>query len=267
MPKTSKNRQRVYKMKGCSKKNKKFFLGGSDNLAYPSSSVPTIPPPLAYTGKGGATNLTNAFPNLGPPAREQNWIGSQATSGGGSKGGSFGCGIPVMSGGTCMSCLSPLMTGGCCGQSQPSAMTGGSCGPSCALGYQVAGKKKLQKRAMRGGNPGIPYPNGLVGKSWTPAISGWPGVDGVDSGRNYLANNLYKNDPQTMMKLDGGSRKNKSRKVRGGGLMPQEFVNLGRDLSFNLKSSFNSLNGYSAPVNPKPYMDQFPNPLSINKMF
>ena len=112
-----------------------------------------------------------------------------------------------------------------------------------------------------------PVPAPLVGKPWLPAVVGWPGVDGVDSGRNYFANNLYKNDPQTMMKLDGGSRKNKSRKVRGGGLMPQEFVNLGRDLSFNLKSSFNSLNGYSAPVNPKPYMDQFPNSLSINKIF
>jgi hypothetical protein len=145
----------------------------------------------------------------------------------------------------------------------------GECG-SCPL------KGGCGSCSLKGGSfyktdlPPVPAP--LVGKPWLPFVVGWPGVDGVDSGRNYLANNLYKNDPQTMMKLDGGSiknkqsRKNKSRKVRGGGLMPQEFVNLGRDLSFNLKSSFNSLNGYQAPVNPKPYMDQFPNSLTINKL-
>jgi hypothetical protein len=64
------------------------------------------------------------------------------------------------------------------------------------------------------------------------------------------------------MKLNGGalrrkSSNKKSRKLIGGGLMPQEFINIGRDLEFNLKSTFNSLNGYEAPVNPKPYMDQF----------
>ena len=137
----------------------------------------------------------------------------------------------------------------------------GGCGSLCPLTGGSFYKTDL---------PPVPAP--LVGKPWLPSVSGWPGVDGVDSGRNYFANNLYKNDPQTMMKLDGGStknksRKNKSRKVIGGGLMPQEFVNLGRDLSFNLKSSLNSLNGYQAPVNPKPYMDQFPNSLSINKFF
>ena len=73
-----------------------------------------------------------------------------------------------------------------------------------------------------------PVPAPLVGKPWLPAVVGWPGVDGVDSGRNYLANNLYKNDPQTMMKLDGGSaknkqsRKNKSRKVPSEKLLNNE---------------------------------------------
>ena len=108
--------------------------------------------------------------------------------------------------------------------------------------------------------PSIPNP--LQGQPWLPRIIGWPGVDGIDNNRNYLANNLYKVDPQTMMKINGGALKRKgsskkSRKLIGGGLMPQEFVNIGRDLAFNLKSTFNSLNGYEAPVNPKPYMDQF----------
>ena len=110
-----------------------------------------------------------------------------------------------------------------------------------------------------------PIPNPLQGQSWLPRIIGWPGVDGVDNNRNFLANNLYKADPQTMMKLNGGALrrkgkgkgKNGSRKLIGGSLIPQAFVNLGRDLAFNFKSTFNSLNGYEAPVNPKPYMDQF----------
>jgi hypothetical protein len=151
---------------------------------------------------------------------------------------------------------------------------GGSSAPIAPLAFPYNGGGTCP---LKGGSfyktdlPPVPSP--LVGKPWLPFVVGWPGVDGVDSGRNYLANNLYKNDPQTMMKLDGGSaknkqsRKNKSRKVIGGGLMPQEFVNLGRDLSFNLKSSLNSLNGYQAPVNPKPYMDQFPNSLRINNFF
>jgi hypothetical protein len=265
MNKTSKKRQKVYKMKGCSKKNKRSFLGGGDNLAYPYSG-PTIPPPLAYTGTGGGTTLmstnTNAvnpaLPNTGPPAMSQNWIGSQITNGGAMKGGSCGCGIPVMSGGNCMSCQTPLMNGGC--------------GPLCALGFMVAGKKG--KKGMKGGNPGIPYPDGLVGKPWTPAISGWPGVDGISGNRNYLANNTYDTDISRQMVspganppfLTGGkkykkktSHKGRTRKQRGGTLsnfLGQDLINLGRQFQFGLGSTYNALAGYPAPVNPMPWKDQ-----------
>lgn len=132
----------------------------------------------------------------------------------------------------------------------PLKMSGGSCS-SCNMS-QIGG----------GSLPPVPAP--LVGKPWTPQVSGWPGVDGS---RNYLANNLYdKFDPQTMMQLDstqiGGSKKNKRRRSKrqyGGSLMPQQLTNLGRDLAFNFKSTYNAMNGYSAPVDPRPYMDQFPN--------
>ena len=111
-----------------------------------------------------------------------------------------------------------------------------------------------------GSLPPVPAP--LVGKSWTPQVSGWPGVDGVDGSRNYLANNLYdKFDPQTMMQLGGSKKKSfrrrRSRTQCGGSLIPQQVTNLGRDLSFNFKSTYNAMNGYSAPVDPRPYMDQF----------
>jgi hypothetical protein len=106
-----------------------------------------------------------------------------------------------------------------------------------------------------------PVPSPLQGNPWTVNTKG---------NENYFANNLYnKGDPQTMMKLNGGSsnqrsykkrsRKSKSRKslMRGGSLIPQQLTNLGRDLSFSFKSAYNHMNGYSAPVDPKPYMDQF----------
>jgi hypothetical protein len=70
-----------------------------------------------------------------------------------------------------------------------------------------------------------------------------------------------------MMKL-GGSRKRrvltkgKRRRsgIKGGGAF-QDFINLGRDLSYNFQSTYNSLNGYGPAVNPKPYIQ----PLNSNK--
>ena len=152
----------------------------------------------------------------------------------------------------------------------PLKMSGGSC-PSCNGMLQKGGCTSCMSQS--GGSTLPPVPAPLVGKPWTPQVSGWPGVDGS---RNYLANNLYdKFDPQTMMQLDstqlGGSIKKRSRKHRkhrrsirsgrqyGGSLIPQQLTNLGRDLTFNFKSAYNTMNGYSAPVDPKPYMDQFRN--------
>ena len=131
-------------------------------------------------------------------------------------------------------------------------VAGGSCG--CGL---------PQGAIQQGGNfykPAAPIPGPFVGQAWTPQVSGWPGVNGISSDRNYLADNLYPVDPQTMMQLDGGKRRVRgSRKSRGGGLIPQDLVNLGRNISFNIGSAYNAINGYTAPVNPLPYMDQFPN--------
>ena len=45
----SKKHQKLYKMKGCSKKSRKNHLGGSSgdtNLAYPSNNVQSAPNPF-----------------------------------------------------------------------------------------------------------------------------------------------------------------------------------------------------------------------------
>jgi len=296
--KTSSRHQKVYKMKGCSKKTRKNYLGGSSisaadiNLAYPGNNVPTVPNPFlaytgkgAYAGKGGSScggyltpNLNipsninggdKTVPNTGPtpivPATPfLNPIGAQR--------GGCGCGIPVMTGGSCASCSTPLMSGGC-GTCNGGFMVGGA---RHRLGCKCSSCKSKRRGNMKGGNPGIPYPDGLVGKPWTPAIGGWPGVDGVQGDRNYLALNTYHNDPQTAMIATGanppfsiGGGKNRSRKQRGGTLsnfLTQDLINLGRQFQFGLGSAYNALAGYSSPVNPLPWKDQLPKTPSLNTM-
>lgn len=131
---------------------------------------------------------------------------------------------------------------------------------------------------------GAPIPGPIIGHSWGTSVDKWPGVNGIGSDRNYLKsydtnNNIVSKDPQLQMSMGdsgykfwnsiigGRGRKkhksNKSKTIKGGGLIPQDLLNLGRDFSFNFKSAYNSLNGYKAPVNPLPYKDQL---LNTNKI-
>jgi hypothetical protein len=101
----------------------------------------------------------------------------------------------------------------------------------------------------------------LVGAPWTSSISNWPGVAGIAGTTNHYAMNQYKVDPQTQTTSEtnqqtyqkGGYKR--SRK-RGGGIIPQDLVNLGRGVAYGLGSAYNSLAGYPTPVNPLPYKDQ-----------
>ena len=147
---------------------------------------------------------------------------------------------------------------------------GGSC-PACQSGgsfYKPAG----------------PIPGPFTGSAWKPDL-GWPGMNGIGGDRNYLANygSIIQNDPQQQMSMnDAGYRtinsmvggytydnkkmanKKSSPKssssakslTKGGGLIPQDLVNLGRDFTYNFKSAYNALNGYKAPVDPAPYKGQ-----------
>ena len=121
----------------------------------------------------------------------------------------------------------------------------------------------------------IPQAGGLnthVGSSWTPSISGWPGVSGVHDG-SWLAKNNYPVDPQTNGTINerniqydfnkstgnyspkiGGGKGKKSRSLRGG-FFPA-LTNTFRNLSYGVGSAYNTLGGYNAPVNPLPYEDQ-----------
>jgi hypothetical protein len=145
--------------------------------------------------------------------------------------------------------------------------------------------------------PAKKIPGSTVGSPWT--ANNWPGSTDLIGNNGYFSLNEYLDDPQTSMKSSsyylGGSalkggyvyKKNKSdnfnksnsnktnsnktnsnkteslTKQGGGGLMPQDLVNLGRGFMYNIGSAYNALNGYSAPVNPLPYKDQYTSPQSL----
>jgi hypothetical protein len=268
MGKTSKKHQKLYKMKGCSKnKTCKNYLGGSAdvNLAYPSENVPTQSNPfLAYTGKGGSNVNMNAadktMPNTGPAPGGFNFLNPQGMQRGGC------CGSGMQTGGTCSTCAPGFMVGG---KTHRSSCKCSNCKQKG--GMQMGG---MQMGGMQmGGNPGIPYPNGLTGSSWTPATSGWPGVNGVQGDRNYLAHNDYKVDPQTALIATGanppfsiGGKRGRKKGQRGGTLsnfLGQDLINLGRQVQFGFGSAYNALSGFSAPVSPLPWRDQIPSASNI----
>jgi len=260
--------QKLYKMKGCSKTVRRGGGDGDVYLAYPANNVPFLPNShLAYTGKGGACGLNaplassmpvnsyaadKTIPNTGPPAGGFNFLNSVRSQ----HGGACNCGMPFMSGG---------------------------CGDMCSIKGGKRATRKARARAMGkerarvggkksqcGGNPGIPYPNGLAGSPWTPAISGWPGVNGIQGDRNHFPLNTYKNDisrqmvdvgPNPPFVVGGRKRvKGRTQKQRGGTLsnfLTQDLVNLGRQVQFGVGSAYNALSGYSAPVNPLPWKGQY----------
>lgn len=190
---------------------------------------------------GGTTSIKGAYPSQGPPRNGYNF-------------------------------LNPIASGGCGGQCSSSHnMSGGS-------KHRMNCRCAMCKQSMKGGNNPMPYPNGLLGNAWTPSISGWPGVDGINMNRNHLGYNTYSpNDVSRQMRdvgpappftyLNGGKMKSKmknkskskTKKQNGGTLsnyLGQDFINLGRQFQYGIGSSYNAIRGYHAPANPLPWKDQ-----------
>ncbi len=128
----------------------------------------------------------------------------------------------------------------------------------------VTGCQPILGVGQNGGSNHMAIPGPLVGSAWGPNDNQLPGADGIDGNRNYLASyaNVIQNDPTRQISMNdanfkpilkGGKRKTLK---KGGGLMPQDLVNLGREVGFNFKSAYNAINGYKAPINPLPYKDQ-----------
>ena len=273
MAKKSSRKQKIYRMKGCSK-TRKNYLGGSPDapLAYTGKPIFSVPNPnLPYTGKGGSacglsspvnipvnTNSSNpAYANTGPPVGVDTIFNNASLQLGG-----CGCAAPLVGGGR------RRRKGGSCSQCAPGFMIGGTTHRSGCRCSQC--KKQMP---MKGGNKGIPYPDGLVGSPWTPSISGWPGVNGVPGDSNYYPVNTYNNDISRQMVDVGANRPflnmkgGRNKKQKGGTLsnfLGQDLINLGRQFQFGVGSAYNALAGYSSPVNPMPWKDQFPTRADFN---
>ena len=110
--------------------------------------------------------------------------------------------------------------------------------------------------SMNGGS------NTFVGSPWTPASSGWPGIQG--SGNHYELNK-FPVDPQTSIINTGANKPfmgGRKRKQKGGNLsnfLSQDLINLGRQFQFGVGTAYNGLSGYPAPVNPLPWKGQMSN--------
>lgn len=269
--KNSRRNQKLYKMKGYSK-TRKNYLGGkttTSNLAItPNNSFfnnktggacSAILTPANGSVPQNINGANPAYPSSGPVPTGFNFLNPQSTQ----KGGSCGCGLPLMSGG------GKVKKGGSCGQ---------SCGLIGGSKHRVACKCSMCKMKGGMGNNGIPYPDGLVGHPWTPAISGWPGVDGIQGDRNYLAYNNYNVDPQTATIYTGanppfsigGKAKSTRKKRQYGGYfsnsIAQDFINVGRQFQYGLGTAYNALAGYQAPVNPMPWKGQLPATASLSTL-
>lgn len=247
-----KKTQKIYNMKGCSslakykKGGKKCWssiqkggcgctmTGGRRTrrnkkmLAYPASNSQAqtafTKGILAYTGKGGDANGVLAYTGRG--------------------------GNPNLPYGQ----IPPLNKPFPPGVSKPEYLRGGGViNPDVVFGpVNVYGGKN-----KKGGSKGM-WPDGLVGSAWGPKLSELPGVDRISGDRNYFLLNNYKLDPQTQGVINGRalSGGGKTRKRRGGGLIPQDLVNMGRQVMFGVGSTYNALVGTHASANPMPYKDQ-----------
>jgi len=297
MSKKNSRKQKIYRMKGCSK-TRKNYLGGSPDapLAYTGKPVFSIRnPDLAYTGKGGDgskcglsntsnipsnTNATNpAYPNTGPSVTGGvNTIFNNASP----QQGGCGCAAPLIGGGNKTTkggspelFIPPFMVGG-------NKTTKGGSAQVFIPAFMVGGKKthRIHCRCsecksyhkMKGGNKGIPYPDGLVGSAWQPSISSWPGVNGIPGDSNYYPVNTYNNDISRQMVNVGANPpflnmkagKRKGTRKQKGGFAGQDLINLGRQFQFGVGSAYNALAGYSSPVNPMPWKDQIPTKMALN---
>jgi hypothetical protein len=65
----------------------------------------------------------------------------------------------------------------------------------------------------------------------------------------------------------GGGTAKKSKKQRGGdfsNFITQDIINLGRQFTYGLGSTFNALNGTSGPANPLPWKGQLTNTANLS---
>lgn len=138
---------------------------------------------------------------------------------------------------------------------------GSGCGtngcPIAPLSYkqmnQFGGQNRILGIGQNGGNtfykPIGPMPGPFVGAPYSQH-----NLPANGNGNYYAPYDTIK-DPQLQMKpADVDAGYNTLSSMVGGGLVPQDLLNLGNDFNYNVKSAYNALNGYKAPTNPLPYI-------------
>lgn len=147
---------------------------------------------------------------------------------------------------------------------------------------EACGQTQLIPNSQSGGNffkPAGPMPGPIVGSKLTQ--NNLPGEKGIGGDANYYKLLNINKDPSTQLSMNdagyltknsmvGGYRYDKKSSAsasskRGGSLIPQDLVNLGRDFSYNFKTAYNALNGYNGPVDPSPYKGQLTGTLNNNR--
>jgi len=250
---TKTRKQKVYLMKGCSKKNKSCKNNNISSLD--KKTCPNCGPNCHC---GSKCNCPHPCPGTC-------YLNHTLKGGSGFGSGCGSCGCPYSP----LSFKQMNMYGGETNNIPPATI------PLNYNGVGENGGLSDSYLAQSGGSfykPAASMPGPIVGSAWSSSINKWPGVNGIGSDSNYLKsynanNNIITKDPALQMTMNdagyntrnsmvGGRRKKMKKSMNGGGLIPQDLVNLGSNFTFNLKSAYNSLNGYKAPIDPLPYKDQ-----------
>ena len=250
------NKHHVPECKCNCNQTSKVFTGGDAlnlSLAYTGKHVPLSPSPYAaYVGKGGnhTASVNKAYPIVKDTGGTMGWLNSGQTIRGG---GMTGPGTSYANG---------LV--GSSWSSNPETWSGvnGIGGDGNHLSLNTYNNDISRQMLDIGAN----YPfNGMLSGGRRGRGSHRCGPDcgpGCKCGRGRRGRGSHRCGPDCgpgckcgrgrSSKYNGNHKKT----YRGGGILPQNLVNVGRNFMYNIGASNNAINGYDAPPKPMPYQDQ-----------
>jgi len=223
------------------------------SLAYTGKQVPLSPSPYAaYVGKGGNHNpsVSKAYPSVTNTGGTMGWLNpSQTIRGGG-----------ITAPGT--SYVNGLV--GSSWSSNPETWSGvnGVGGDGNHLSLNTYNNDVSRQMLDIGAN----YPfNGMLSGGRRSRGSHRCGPNcgpGCKCGRGRRGRGSHRCGPDCGLGCKCGRGRiskyngNHKKTYRGGGILPQNLVNVGRNFMYNIGASNNAINGYDAPPKPMPYQDQ-----------
>jgi len=212
-----KPKQKIYKMKGCSKKNR---YGGT-TLAYPTNNINFLPNPhLAYNGTGGSNIVGSGDvkPNPGPTPNFGNFfVNPQVIRGG------CGCGLPNLSGGSAL---------------YPNGLVGSPINYENSLpGTSIPGNENYY--ANIGSKIALDPTRQMINVGAQP-----PFTVGGSKRKTRLRHRKHMKGKKV---LKGGTLSN---------FIAQDLINLGRQFQYGVGSAYNAIAGYQTTANPMPWKGQ-----------